>query len=76
MIIQIVQKVNSCMGCPNFRRTMATENIGEENYICLANCKKIGSSHSRSSARNLRNKVSDLCPFKNDEVNRRPIRGR
>ena len=76
MIIQIVQKVNSCMGCPNFRRKMATESIGAENYICLANNKKIGSSRTASSTYNLRNKVSDLCPFKEDEVNQRPVRGR
>lgn len=73
MIVKTVQKVDSCRKCPNLR----TKDRGmEEDYICLASMKKIGTSSSSTSQHNLKNKVSDLCPFAEDEVNQRPTRER
>ena len=74
MIITPVQKVKSCRRCPNFRTKQ--EGRFDETFYCLANMKKIGSSISAHSRRNVKNKISDLCPFANNEVNQRPTRGK
>ena len=76
MIVKLVQNVKSCMNCPNFRRRPMTDNIGHENFLCLESGKKLGDSMSRYSQIHLRNKVSDLCQFTEDEVNQKPSRGR
>jgi hypothetical protein len=72
MIITPVQKVTTCMTCPNFR---SRPNMFTEDYICLASNRKIGTGDSRHSRLTLKNKVSDLCPFRKNEVNQRPVRG-
>ena len=72
MIITPVQRVKSCKMCPNLRPK--PKGVGIMNWLCLAIMKIIGSDDSPRSILNLNNKVSDLCPFRNDEVNRRPKR--
>lgn len=73
MIITPVQKVKSCKECPNFRSSSKGVTMVDQ-YICLADNIMIGSSDSMTSRLNLANKVSDLCPFRNDEVNQKPVR--
>ena len=49
-------------------------NIFDVNYICLASRKKLGDSTTLYSQVNLKNKISHLCPFGNDDVNQQPVR--
>lgn len=76
MIVNLVQDVKSCICCPNFRRNYAGGRGLVENYMCLATRKKLGDSNSRGALTRLRENVSTLCPFREDEVNQSPVRGR
>ena len=77
MIVKIVEKVHSCEQCPNFEKVPSTCRADYSvNYLCVASMKLLGNSDSMSSRMKIHNKVSELCPFKNDEVNLRPKRER
>ena len=73
MIVKVVAETNTCFECPNFVRR-PFNSVHDENYICQSLKKVIGNSESIESTLKLRNRVSDLCPHKNDEVNQRPRR--
>jgi len=77
MIVKVVKQVHSCDECPNFARvkTPGRDDLSV-NYICRAAMKCIGNSDSMASRMKVKNKVSEICPFKEDEVNRRPKRVR
>ena len=74
MIVKVVEQVHACEECPN----LSKEPSGHlsVNYLCNAAMKVIGNSNSMRSRLQVKNKVSELCPFKNDEVNQRPRRVR
>lgn len=77
MIVNVVKKVHSCSECPNFSSVPSLgRDVSSINYICIAGMNVIGTSDSLGSRMKLKNKVSELCPFKNDEVNQRPRRER
>ena len=69
MIVKLVQRVEACAYCPNFRRKPMPDFIEHENFMCLSSGKKLGDSRSRLSQVNIRTKVSTLCPDADEEVN-------
>jgi len=67
MIVQIVEKVDNCIDCPNSYQN-------GRNHICRAAMKGIGSEDCLNSMLIIRNRVHELCPYKDDEVNQRAKR--
>ena len=69
MIVQVVKETTNCMDCPNFRRIHKRKNNVSEIYKCEASGTFIGGSDGEESILYLRNNVSPLCPFKENDVN-------
>ena len=74
MIVQIVEEVKTCFQCPNFDRV--AKNLMKDYYRCKAINRIIGGSDGKASVKMLKKGITPLCPFAEDEVNQRPIRGR
>lgn len=67
MIVDVVQKVDACMDCPNMYHI-------KKDIICRAAMRGIGNEMCLGSMLDLRNGVHKLCPYREKEVNRRPQR--